>query len=397
MATKSAQVAKLKAGSASRTLARGTVQKLQKLVYLFQIERDAKLKQGDILIQLIDVHHLRPIEIAGIVQTRRSDISQMYHTSKVFPPGQRRPEIPYNHYMLAMRMAGKFPTLNMAPARILEEIRRVGLTQHRQVTAHFAGILRRQQMLLLDGHLALGRAGDSSCFYGRFQDRLPNLSDHSIKVIMADPPYASYRGKGAGRYAGGNVRCMDGHNQVADDAITNTVDLLQLALPKLAVGGVLLLWQHSGPLLRPITTAVDQYGWAVDTVVIWDKKNVQPGNFKHPYSTCCEWLWVLKRLGDDLLNHDNSSRSDIVNIPPMARPKIISQIAHAFEKPVELCRFLISKHSYAGEMVLEPFGGTGTACFAAQELGRRWLYCECHAGNFELGQQRLASQVRIAG
>jgi len=50
-------------------------------------------------------------------------------------------------------------------------------------------------------------------------------------------------------------------------------------------------------------------------------------------------LWVLSRPGDDLLNHDGSSRSDILRFAPVSYPAIAHEQNHCFEKPVKLCEF----------------------------------------------------------
>ncbi len=158
--------------------------------------------------------------------------------------------------------------------------------------------------------------------------------------------------------------------------------------PKLVIGGVLLLWQASGPLRSEISRAVEQYGWEVDTVVIWDKDNVQPGNFERPWSTQCEWLWILKQEGEELINHDNSPRGDIVRFKPAFAAGTSSQL-HTFEKPESLLRFLVSKHSFEGELIVDAFGCTGSMCAAALAMGRRWIYCESHRENYEIGAGRI--------
>lgn len=387
--------------STGRTFSASAVRSLRTLVHLCRVEREAKLKQGDVLVRLIDRCGLRPVEIAAVTKERRSDLSQMYHTAKTFPASARSPDVPYNHYLMAARMARKFPDLRMTPSEVLAEIRRHGFTQHRQVTGHFARKIREQQSLRAAAHITAPINLAENCFNCRYQELYGKIADNTVKIILADPPYANYRRLRDGRYSGGNVASTECDASEAVHALAGTLDLLRNWQPKLSQGGVLLLWQSSGPLRAPITEAIDRHNWAVEATVIWDKGNIQPGNFEQPYSTCCEWLWVLKRVGEKLVNHDNSSRSDILRFPPVSRVPAIADMLHAFEKPVELCRFLISKHSFPGELVFEPFGCTGSACVAAHHLGRRWIYAESYHENFLLGQARLtqalAASQRQAG
>lgn len=63
---------------------------------------------------------------------------------------------------------------------------------------------------------------------------------------------------------------------------------------------------------------------------------------------------------------------------------------HPSQKPVELISKLIACSTDAGDMVLDPFLGSGTSAVVAQALGRRWLGIENNPLYVELARQRLA-------
>jgi DNA modification methylase len=292
---------------------------------------------------------------------------------------------------MAMRTVRKFKQLNLSPTDVLAEIAKHRFTQHRDVTRHFAAKLFHQENCRALKRFTLDQPVNDldRCYHAPFQSLLSVVSPQSIKVIWADPPYANYRRVGDGRYSGGSKTSTACDNETATQAITVTVDLLREWGPKVTPGGVLLLWQAAGSLRSPISAAIEQYGWEIDTTVIWDKGSIQPGNFGSPYSSQTEWLWALKRNGDRLLNHDNSSRSDIVRFRPVWKTAETADHGHAFEKPDDLCRFFLGKHSFEGELMFEPFGCTGSMSLAAMKMNRRWVYAESHAQNFQLGQRRL--------
>jgi DNA modification methylase len=58
-------------------------------------------------------------------------------------------------------------------------------------------------------------------------------------------------------------------------------------------------------------------------------------------------------------------------------PKMISgrgneeAVNHPTQKPVSLCKWPIVNHTKEGEIVYEPFGGSGTTLIAAEQLNRR--------------------------
>lgn len=387
---------RMAAKSANRLSNPTIAREVEKLGKLIRTERDGKLRQGDLLTILIDRHELRPVDLARFLPCRANHLSEMYWVAKTFPPELRKPEVPYTHYWMAMRTVRKFRQLKLSPSSVLAEIGRHGFTQHRDVTRHFAERFRHQQnrKALAQSALDVVAGSFDRCYHAPFQTLQNVFRPASLKLIWADPPYSNYRRVADGRYAGGSATRMGCDNEAADDAISVTVDLLRNWGPKMRSGGVLLLWQAAGPLRAPIANAVDAFGWELEATIIWDKGNLAPGNFERPYSTQTEWCWVLKRSGDRLVNHDNSSRADVVRFDPAFRTAGLETHDHCFEKPDLLCRHFLSKHTFEGEQVFEPFGCTGSMCAAASMANRRWVYAESHAQNFAIGSARLNSLTR---
>jgi DNA modification methylase len=106
-----------------------------------------------------------------------------------------------------------------------------------------------------------------------------------------------------------------------------------------------------------------------------------------------EFLWVLHRPGDTLINHDGSSREMILRVAPVSSPSMGHAQAHAFEKPVELCEMLLRKHSRPGDLVFDACGCTGAMSLAAINTDRRWVYAESNRENFGIGSGRIAARM----
>jgi DNA modification methylase len=65
--------------------------------------------------------------------------------------------------------------------------------------------------------------------------------------------------------------------------------------------------------------------------------------------------------------------------------------AHPCRFPVDLPAFFIKLLTLPGQVVLDPFGGTGTTAVAAEALGRRWLLTEAEASYAAALPGRLAA------
>lgn len=68
------------------------------------------------------------------------------------------------------------------------------------------------------------------------------------------------------------------------------------------------------------------------------------------------------------------------------------QTGHPAPFPEELPRRLIELYSFKGDVVLDPFCGSGTSCLAAQRAGRDFLGYDIQPEYVELARQRLSAE-----
>ncbi|MCX6905507.1 MAG: site-specific DNA-methyltransferase [Verrucomicrobia bacterium] len=67
---------------------------------------------------------------------------------------------------------------------------------------------------------------------------------------------------------------------------------------------------------------------------------------------------------------------------------------HPTQKPEELLRKLVLASSSSGDVVLDPFSGSGTTAVVAEQLGRKWLACDNNHQYNEWAIGRLNSVIR---
>ncbi|MGH8925246.1 MAG: DNA-methyltransferase [Acidimicrobiia bacterium] len=67
-----------------------------------------------------------------------------------------------------------------------------------------------------------------------------------------------------------------------------------------------------------------------------------------------------------------------------------TRVGHPAPFPVDLPRRLIELYTYAGDLVLDPFIGSGTTAVAAQQSGRHYVGFDMEAAYIELAHRRLA-------
>jgi DNA modification methylase len=72
------------------------------------------------------------------------------------------------------------------------------------------------------------------------------------------------------------------------------------------------------------------------------------------------------------------------------------KIGHPAPFPEELPRRLIELYTFEGDVVLDPFAGSGTTCLAARRQGRHFVGFEIHPEYVELAEKRLHEMDRPA-
>lgn len=62
---------------------------------------------------------------------------------------------------------------------------------------------------------------------------------------------------------------------------------------------------------------------------------------------------------------------------------------HPTIKPLSIIKNLIENSSVEGQIVFDPFMGSGTTCVAAKELGRKYIGFEINEKYFNIAKDRL--------
>jgi len=98
-------------------------------------------------------------------------------------------------------------------------------------------------------------------------------------------------------------------------------------------------------------------------------------------------------------NEDKQMRSDWL-IPICSgkeRIKINGEKAHSTQKPLALLRRIINATTKPGDIVLDPFLGSGTTAVAAKELGRSYIGIERDSTYVKVTRKRLANTTLLDG
>lgn len=79
---------------------------------------------------------------------------------------------------------------------------------------------------------------------------------------------------------------------------------------------------------------------------------------------------------------------DVLEIP-ILNNGMAEKTPHPTQKPLELIRRFVEASSEPGDLVLDPFSGSGTTAVVCELLGRRWLVCDQDADYCGFAAERL--------
>jgi modification methylase len=233
---------------------------------------------------------------------------------------------------------------------------------------------------------------------------LRQLPEKSVDLIFADPPYNLQLKSDLRRPDNSKVNGVDDDwdrfaSFEAYDTFTR--DWLTEAQRVLKDNGALWVIGSYHNIFRVGATLQDLGFWILNDV-IWRKTNPMP-NFRGTRFTNAHetMIWCAKSEHQKkytfnydamkVMNDDVQMRSDW--LMPICtgkeRLKQNGQKAHPTQKPESLLHRIILATSNKGDVILDPFFGTGTTGVVAKRLGRHYIGIEREAEYVDLAIRRL--------
>ncbi|QLC21025.1 site-specific DNA-methyltransferase [Parasphingopyxis sp. CP4] len=238
---------------------------------------------------------------------------------------------------------------------------------------------------------------------------MASLPDACIDMIFADPPYNLQLGGDLYRPEGSQVDAVDDDWDKFDsfgayDAFTRA--WLKEARRILKPNGTLWVIGSYHNIFRVGAALQDEGYWILNDIV-WRKANPMP-NFRGTRFTNAHetMIWAsksekakytfnyktMKSLNDEL-----QMRSDWL-IPICAgqeRLKDGGKKAHPTQKPEALLYRVMLASTKPGDVVLDPFFGTGTTGAVARRLGRKWLGIEREKRYCRVARERIEDALPL--
>ena len=221
--------------------------------------------------------------------------------------------------------------------------------------------------------------------HGDSRDYLPKMS-RKIDCLLTDPPYGvNFKSNRAQTPLGKKFTQALENDGDLDAALELFNDIMEVAvIPQLADTAELYVFTawHVLDSWMPLLRSYEKpYGIELKQMLIWDKGYPGMGDLVGNWGCGHEVILYLKR-GRRPVAHRRSGIIHVDKIPSR-------QNIHPTEKPVALLRHLIEMSTDPGDLIVDPFSGSGSTSVAAMELGRDSWAFEIDEQYIKRSQNRL--------
>jgi len=234
-------------------------------------------------------------------------------------------------------------------------------------------------------------------------EALNQLPENSVDLIFADPPYNLQLTQDLWRPNRSKVAAVeDSWDKFENFAAYDTFTREWLAACRRVLKDNGTIWvigtYHN---IYRVGAILQDLGFWVLNDIIWTKSNPMPQFHGVRFANAHETLiWAQKVRGAPYtfnyhalksLNDDLQMRSDWVAplVTGRERIKVNGTRAHSTQKPEALLYRVILATSNPGDVVLDPFFGTGTTGAVAKKLHRHWIGIERDPAYIKIARERI--------
>ena len=248
--------------------------------------------------------------------------------------------------------------------------------------------------------LPLGQILPGNCI-----EAMRQLPDACVDLVFADPPYNLQLGGDLNRPDGSHVNAVTDHwdqfdSFAAYDAFTFAwlKECRRVLKPD---GGLWVIGSYHN--IYRVGRIVQDMGFWLLNDIVWRKSNPMP-NFRGTRFTNAHETLLWASMGEKsryqfnyramkTLNDELQMRSDWL-FPICSGGERVKDArgkkAHPTQKPEALLYRILLATTEPGDVVLDPFFGTGTTGAVARRLGRDWIGCE------QEEDYRIVAKARIS-
>lgn len=219
------------------------------------------------------------------------------------------------------------------------------------------------------------------------------MNDSTIDLILTDPPYnigqfAEERGNNLSSLRENNFISANWDNKENEEWQQLMNSFFREAGRVIKNGGSMVIFT-SVLKLDMIIQLGQKHGFYYKTVGVWHKSNPLPRNMNLHFVNSTEfWIYFTYNSKTGTFNNHGEVIHDFIEtgITPRREKE---HGTHPTQKPLELMEHFIKLLSNEGDIILDPFMGTGVTGVACKRLNRNFIGIEIDKNYFDIACERV--------
>ena len=219
--------------------------------------------------------------------------------------------------------------------------------------------------------------------YNNFLDA---LTPGSVDLVLTDPPYCISKKTG---FKSGKLDKLKINTEFGDWD-KSEIDLLSLTKKSykcLRPGGTCIIFYDIWKLSY-LKEALEEAGFKQIRFIEWVKTNPVPINSKINYLTNSREIALLGIKVSKPTFNSSYDKGIYEYAIPREKGKDGKRY-HPTQKPLKLFSSLVEKHSNEGDLVVDPFLGSGTTALVCKNLNRQFSGCDISSDYINIVNERL--------
>ena len=218
---------------------------------------------------------------------------------------------------------------------------------------------------------------------------MQSLPNESIDLICTDPPYKLTSRGSSGTMSGYWTNKLTMQGKIFNN---NNIDIAQY-LPEFY--RILKANAHCYIMCNNLNLphffdVIGKSDFNFVKLLVWDKQSKICGRY---YMGQVEHIFMLRKGKDKPIN--DCSRSDLLSFSNFNREKDKDgNNLHDSIKPIPLMQCMIENSTQDGELVLDPFIGSGTTALACMRSKRHYIGCEIDPQYYKVALKRIDMEMR---
>lgn len=217
---------------------------------------------------------------------------------------------------------------------------------------------------------------ENSVIHGDSLTVLRQMEPESVDAIITDPPYGiDYHTKGTGATIKNDKAPF----------IWFLYDAFRVLKSGASGQGTLVCFTR-WDVEQTFIDAMKIAGFLVKSEIIWDKVMHGMGDCKAQFAPTHENI-IFAVKGK--FSFPGSRPKDVISFHKLSG----SQMIHPTEKPVGLLTSLVTSVTKPGDLILDPFAGSGSTLIAAKKTGRRFIGIEMDETYYQKAARRIEEAI----